>query len=157
MNNLKRFTGMFIILASLSMLSCNRQAVYLPSWLEGTWVTEDTLGLVAESWEVINNEYMSGEGLFVNRERQTVIEVLNIFIQDNALVYTAMLPNQNNGEEIVFVDRKNYPDSLIFENPAHDYPKKIIYHKIDRNRVDVYIQGSKVDKPNTIRLRRADP
>ena len=143
-----------ILLAALTMLSCSRNSVSLPTWLEGTWETGDTIGLVAESWEVINEEFMSGEGLFVNNEKQNIVEILSIFVQNNALVYAAMLPNQNKGEEIIFIDSSNNPDSLVFVNSSHDYPKKIIYHHNAQRQVDVYLYGSSHDKVKHISLKR---
>lgn len=137
----KNITAILLLTAIFMITACDQKQVKLPVWLEGNWATGDTLGLSAEAWEVINDQYMSGEGLFILKDNSTVIELLNIFIKDGALFYTAIVPNQNNGEEIMFIDTHNYADSLVFENPLHDYPKKIIYYKKDINTVAVYIYG----------------
>lgn len=148
--------GMVPLTAIMLMLaSCEPKQAILPSWLEGTWETGDSLGLVTESWEKISNEYMTGEGLFVSKSGKTIIEILNIFIRDGVLFYTAMLPNQNNGEEIMFIDTGNKPDSLVFENPTHDYPKKIVYHKKQSGMIEVFIFGSKDEQVNIITLKKA--
>lgn len=154
MDKLIKKTSAFLLLIAIFMITaCDQTQVKLPVWLEGNWTTGDTLGLSAEAWEVINDQYMSGEGLFITKDNSSVIELLNIFIKDGVLFYTAIVPNQNNGEEIMFIDTQNYADSLVFENPLHDYPKKIIYYKKDFNTVAVYIYGDG-DEYQKITLRK---
>lgn len=150
---IKKISAFLLLTAIFMITACDQTQVKLPVWLEGNWTTGDTLGLSAEAWEVINDQYMSGEGLFITKDNSSVIELLNIFIKDGVLFYTAIVPNQNNGEEIMFIDTQNYADSLVFENPLHDYPKKIIYYKKDFNTVAVYIYGDG-DEYQKITLRK---
>lgn len=156
MIKLKNITTGILLISLFLFQSCDQGDVSLPQWLEGTWVTGDTLGFTTERWEVISGEFMSGEGLFLMSDGTTVIEILSIFIKDGILFYTAMLPNQNDGVEIMFIETMNQPDSLVFENPAHDYPKKIVYRKVNDLTVDVFIHGEKEDKPQHIILTKAD-
>lgn len=138
----------------VALMACSHQQASLPGWLEGSWSTGDTLGLITESWEVVNNTYMTGEGLLINKQKKSVTEMLNIFIKDGMLVYTALLPDQNNGEEIIFINSSFDPDSLVFENPSHDYPKKIIYHHRAIGEIDVYLHGSRNEKVKHIALKK---
>ena len=62
---------------------------------------------------------------------------------------------QNNGEEIMFINTKKNPDSLVFENPSHDYPKKIVYHRLSNVSTKVYIYGNDND-PDEINLRKIE-
>lgn len=149
-----RLLATLLFLAGMIFMSCNRNSASLPYWLEGQWATGDTLGLSAESWEVIDNGFMEGEGLFIVKDGRSIIEVLSIFIQDGKLFYAAMVPNQNNGEEIIFVDTQLNPDSLVFENPLHDYPQKIIYHHKSADLLHVYVLGNKEDDPKRIILNK---
>jgi hypothetical protein len=145
-----------IVLGGLTFFitSCEQKQAQLPDWLEGQWVTGDSIGFTTESWEKINSQFMTGEGLFILPDNQTVVEVLNIFTRDGLLFYTAMLPNQNNGEEIMFIDSQNNPDSLVFENPLHNYPKKIIYYKKSNDIIEVSIFGEEKEGANKIILKR---
>jgi len=155
MNKLIRNISIYLLLAALIVLTaCDQKEAILPVWLEGNWTTGDTLGLSAEAWEKINDEYMTGEGLFIMKDNSSVIELLTIFIKDGALYYAALVPNQNGGEEIIFIDTMNHPDSLVFENALHDYPKKIIYHKEEAGTVAVYIYGANEDDFQKITLQK---
>ena len=154
MNRLSHFL-VLLALASLIFSSCDQQSASLPTWMEGTWETGDTLGFTVEKWEVINKEFMSGEGLFLMKDGTTIVEILSIFIRDGVLFYTAILPNQNNGKEIMFIDTHKNPDSLVFENPSHDYPKKIVYHKQSLTKIDVFIYGED-ENPNKITINKTE-
>jgi hypothetical protein len=143
-------------LAVIILSSCQKQGPQLPLWLEGTWETGDTIGLAAESWEQINSEYMSGEGLFITRDKKSVVEMLNIFIQDGKLVYTALVPGENNGEEIIFIDSNLQADSLVFINTKHDYPKKIVYYRESHQRVQVYLFGINNKPDKTLTLKKVE-
>ncbi|MDT8393103.1 MAG: DUF6265 family protein [Bacteroidales bacterium] len=142
--------GLILLLA----IACTSTGPQLPLWLEGTWATGDSIGLTAESWEKINDHYMSGEGLFATSDGKSVVEILNIFIQEGTLVYTALVPNENNGHEIIFTDTQLNPDSLVFNNPGHDYPKKIIYHRAGEDKVNVYLYGNKKEADKLITLKK---
>lgn len=144
--------GLILSLAS----ACKSPGPQLPLWLEGTWASGDTIGLTAESWEKINDHYMSGEGLFATSDGKSVIEILNIFIQEGTLVYTALVPGENNGHEIIFTDSHLNPDSLVFKNPGHDYPKKIIYHRAGEEKVNVYLYGKNKEADKMITLRKVE-
>lgn len=155
---MNKITTGFSIIAFLSIMfiitSCDQKQAKIPYWLEGQWETGDSVGFTAESWEKINDQFMTGEGLFITPEGKTVIELLSLFIRDNVLFYAAMLPNQNNGEEILFIETQNDIDSLVFENPLHDFPKKIIYYKKDENFIEVSIYGDDEERVNIIELKR---
>ena len=143
------FWGLILILTS-----CDQKQAKLPPWLEGQWETGDSVGFTTESWEKINDQFMTGEGLFITPDGKTVIELLHIFIREDVLFYAAMLPDQNNGEEILFIHTNNNPDSLVFENPKHNYPKKIVYYKKTDDFIEVSIYGNEEDRVKTILLKK---
>ena len=83
----------FIALLGLMFIitSCDQKQAKLPDWLEGQWETGDSVGFTTESWEKINDQFMTGEGLFITPDGKTVIELLHIFIREDVLFYAAML------------------------------------------------------------------
>lgn len=138
----------------VAVVSCHRGGPQLPVWLEGTWTSGDSIGLVTESWEKINSGLMAGEALFATAEGKTIIEVLSIFTDEGKLVYAALVPDQNEGKEIIFIDTNLQPDSLVFSNPGHDYPKKIVYHRLGPDQLGISLYGSKKRADKTIVLNR---
>lgn len=154
--NRKNLISRLLMLSSVMIIftACVRTGPQLPTWLEGTWSTGDSIGLTAESWEKINDQYMSGEGLFTTPDGKFVVEMLNIFIREGNLIYTALVPGENDGQEIIFIDSNLHPDSLVFKNPKHDYPKKIIYYRENPDKVRVYLFGNNANPDKTITLTK---
>ena len=55
-----------------------------------------------------------------------------------------MVPNQNAGKAIDFVLNQIDENTYSFENPNHDFPKKIIYKKVSDSELFVVVQGKDV-------------
>ena len=71
----------------------------------------------------------------------TVSEYLDIYWVKNDIFYSATVIGQNNGEGVGFQLVKS--DSVFsFENPKHDFPKKLAYKKLADNEVFVKVSGA---------------
>lgn len=110
----------------------------LPVFLEGTWKMENRE--IYEQWEILDEGSLKGTSYRLNNGKKSVTEYLEIRRQENAIIYTATVLNQNEGKGIDFILQQ--PDSLLwcFENPEHDFPKVIIYQK--RSDTEIYVQVS---------------
>lgn len=67
-----------------------------------------------------------------------VSEYLEIKKHDNHIVYTASVVNQNQGKAIDFKLTKT-DSTFTFENPNHDFPKKIVYQKLSDTEIFVQV------------------
>jgi hypothetical protein len=89
----------------------------------------------------------------VKGDRMTAFEFLRIVERDGGLVYVAQPGGRPPTE---FVLTAIGADSATFENPAHDFPKRIRYAK----RADGSLEASVSDgkgKGETLVFRRAPP
>jgi uncharacterized protein YciI len=130
----KLYTFLFFVMISVPVFS----QVSMPNFLEGTWKMENRE--VYEVWEAPDNGKMNGYSYRVREGEKVITEYLEIKLQDNDVIYTATVLNQNEGRGIDFV--LNRPDTLTwsFENPDHDFPKVIQYQK--RSDSEIYVQVS---------------
>lgn len=71
-----------------------------------------------------------------------ISEYLDISERDNQTIYTATVINQNNGKGIEFKLTKT-DSTYTFENPVHDFPKKISYQKLSANEIFVQVSDGK--------------
>lgn len=110
-----------------------------PTFLEGTWKLENQE--VYEEWKLVEDESLSGISYRLADGEQTITEFLVIRKKREQVIYTATVPTQNEGKGIEFV--LNQPDSMTysFENPEHDFPKKIIYQKRSDTEIYVSVKG----------------
>jgi hypothetical protein len=123
-------------------------------WLEGTWASGDSIGFSGEAWTKANSKLLLGEGLFNMPDNSIMIEELSIHISGDKMYYSAIVPDQNEGREVSFMATYIGADSLVFENPEHDYPKKIIYSLNHEKQLEVHIIGEDDAEANILTLSK---
>ncbi|MGF1586938.1 MAG: DUF6265 family protein [Bacteroidales bacterium] len=109
----------------------------LPDFLEGTWKIENNE--VYEHWDRLNESSMKGFSYIVKDGKMSISEYLEISQIDGEISYTATVLNQNEGKPINFKLTKT-DSTYTFDNPDHDFPKKIVYQKL--NNAEVFVQVS---------------
>lgn len=98
--------------------------------LMGDWTDEQTEpgAVVHERWRRTDDAFYSGIGFVMAGLDTVFIEHLNISADSTGTVaYRVRVPSQNAGEEVDFVLTGCRGDSMVFENPAHDFPTRIAY------------------------------
>lgn len=113
------FTFLFFWLANTAF----GQSAF-PDFLQGVWKMKDKA--VYEHWNKLNEYTLKGVAYTLKNGSVAITEYLHIAQDKEGVIYTATVVSQNKGEGIEF--RLTRADSLyVFENPVHDFPKKIIY------------------------------
>ena len=142
-----------IALAGYSMSGC----AYAPAadtmprdlaayqWLLGDWRADAGKQFVHETWQVNDERSFAGIGSMENRETgaRRVSERIELVARDGKVFYIPTVPH--NPAPVVFELVSDDPHVLVFTNPEHDFPKKIVYRRIDRDhfRAEVSDGGSK--------------
>ena len=88
---------------------------------------------------------MLGMSRTIARGRAVASEYLRIDTRDgtDSLQYTAMPSGQS---LTVFTASLVEPRHVVFENPAHDFPQRIIY-RLDGDTLSARIEGTQAGKP----------
>lgn len=120
--------------------------------LEGTWKVEGKE--TYESWNWQEDELL-GESYKIKDGQKHITETLVIKEIDDEVVYSATVPNQNEGATIPFKLNAVIDNKLQFENPTHDFPTKIIYEPLSTNRMLVQVLGND-DKGFSYYLEKVD-
>jgi len=109
-------------------------------WLVGTWNrTNAKPGKSShERWEKTNELELRGVGVSMQGKDTTFVEKITILIKDNNIYYVADVPE--NKEPVLFEATSLSPTSVTFENPKHDFPKKISY-ELDGSKLKATISG----------------
>lgn len=110
------------------------------SWLTGTWNrTNVKPGRKAhERWEVTGKYEMKGVGVTMKEQDTAFVEKLKLVIKDNKIWYVADVAH--NKAPVFFELTAISNDGFTVENPAHDFPKKIVY-KVNGNKLMATISG----------------
>lgn len=118
------------------------------NWFIGNWGNTSAEGELTESWKKENDSVFHGESYFVTGGKDTVFAE-HVKLQEAAgkLSYIVTVPNQNNSEPVQF-DATSVTDAqIVFENPKHDYPSKIVYNKVGNDSLVAEIFGVQKGKP----------
>lgn len=97
--------------------------------LIGDWVdsTSSDTFLVHESWKAINDSTLDGRGQVMAGKDTVFIELLKLERRGGGLIYSALPGGQATGTWTSFQGTISSGDTLLFENPAHDFPQRIRY------------------------------
>ncbi|MGV8093159.1 MAG: DUF6265 family protein [Mangrovibacterium sp.] len=111
-----------------------------PDFLQGTWKMENKE--IYEHWDRLNGNTLKGFSYKIKNGQITISEYLDISRTENEIIYTATVLNQNQGKGINF--KLTQADSIYtFENPNHDFPKKIVYQKLSDTEIAVQVSDGK--------------
>jgi uncharacterized protein YciI len=108
-----------------------------PDFLQGTWKMENKE--IYEHWDKLNTNTFKGFSWKLEDGQMKVSEYLDISVFNNEMTYTATVLNQNEGNGVNFKLTKT-DSAFTFENPGHDFPKKIVYQKL--NDTELFVQVS---------------
>lgn len=111
------------------------------AWLAGTWQDAANGGVSEEIWKKADEQSMDGFSYFMVGKDTASSETMNISRKENKLVYAATVKDQNDGKPVEYMMTSTDSNQLIFENPMHDFPKKIIYKKITNDSLVVQLEG----------------
>lgn len=111
-----------------------------PDFLQGTWKIEDKE--VFEHWDKLNSNTMKGFSYTSDKGEMTISEYLDLSRNGNNIIYTATVLNQNQGNGINFILSES-DTTFVFENPDHDFPKKIVYKRLTDKTVFVQVSDGK--------------
>lgn len=130
-----------LILPLLMLMGCSETGPELPYWLEGEWNTGNEAGFAGEFWNIENDTLLRGQGLVLIGNTKHVMEEISIYTSNGALYYGARVADQNEGKAILFKASYINNGHLVFENPGHDFPTRIVYKLASQDTLEVNISG----------------
>ena len=124
--------------------------------LVGQWQMRTTNGFIMESWKQVSGTALEGTSYRVaNNSSDTVyLERIEIKTINGVLHYVPTVLNQNDQQPVPFALTAYSNDRFVFENPQHDYPKRIIYRFVNNDSLVARIEGSEVAKFSEYYYRR---
>ncbi len=144
-----------LLLTVAVLFACNEKKEVKPhevdkaSWFLGEWSDTTSQGLMLENWEKVNDSVFAGEAYFIKKKDTLFRETVELKEVKGVLNYIATTPDQNAGKPVSFALTKSTVDSLLFENPTHDYPKAILYRKINNDSIVATISGIQQGKESS--------
>lgn len=108
----------------------------------GNWENISDEGNLTEKWVVKNDSTYYAETYFIKGKDTLFSEKVDLIQRGDKLFYIPTVTNQNDNNGIEFVLTSADSNEIIFENPTHDYPKKITYKLINNDSINAQISGN---------------
>jgi hypothetical protein len=140
--------GRYLILASFVCTGyAPAQMVHLDSlrWIAGTWTGVMGDAQYTEQWMAPAGSSMMGMSRMVADGKTREYEFLRIHQEEDGAIYYTAIPSgqkETSFKLIALNDR-----AVTFENPAHDFPRRIMYQLRDDGSLIARIEGIQKGKP----------
>jgi hypothetical protein len=119
-------------------------------WMAGCWEARSTRRLVEEQWMVPRGSLMLGMSRTVRGDTLVEYEVLRLEERGDSLFYVANPVRQAQAQ---FLATSSTDSSVVFENPTHDFPKKISYARVGPDSVVARVEGNLSGKNRVLEYR----
>ena len=152
----QRFAGLHALVTTVALLAgaaaqagpCNSLAP--ARWLLGAWVADGGKRIITETWTEASPTTFEGQGVTRDRNDGSVVdgEALRLVAMGDGVFYVAKVAH--NDYPVAFRLTTCEADRLVFENPGHDFPRRLEYRRVDGDRLEVHVsdgaeRGFKLD------------
>ena len=147
--------GAIVVSASGGAQGSPGGAIDRAGWLAGCWEMRARNRVTMEMWMPPSGGTMLGASRTTVAGTTREFEHLRLHAAGDTLVYTALPSGQH---EASFRSTTVSSTTLVFENPAHDFPQKITYRRVGEDSVIARVEGPGPDNTTRgfdIRMRRA--
>lgn len=110
----------------------------LPRWFAGCWSGTRGAERFTERWIVADAATMIGTSHTVKGDALAAFEFLRVVTRDDRLIYIAQPGGRTPTE---FAASAPAAAAIVFENPDHDFPKRIGYQLVDATHLTAWIDG----------------
>lgn len=139
-----------LVCSMLLPLAASAQEIEKLAWMNGIWTQTKEGEVVQESWLGPRGKTMVGGNLTTSARRGTSFEFLRIVEGTDGLVYYG----SPEGKTPTPFKLKQMGDKrVVFENPTHDFPQRIIYWLEPDGAMKARIEGQVKGKDRGIEWR----
>jgi hypothetical protein len=109
------------------------------AWLSGCWASDTAEPGSGEFWLPPAGDVMLGIGRTIRQGRTTEHEFMQIrALEDGRIAFVA---NPSGQARATFPLASVTATEIVFENPQHDFPQRIVYRLVDQAHLDARIEG----------------
>ena len=140
------FSAVAVFLAVLSPAGAQTATIDQLAWMAGCWRQDAAGRVVDEYWMAPAGGLMLGTGRTIAKGKVVDFEFMQIREDAGRLVFTAKPSGQL---EASFPAIRTGAREVVFENPAHDFPQRVIY-RLDGDTLTGRIEGMQNGKARSV-------
>lgn len=141
--------ALFFIVCLLSFSCSNKKPVIADfTWIEGKWTGSSEGMEFFEQWKPLQGNLLEGQGGAISGSDTVFSEKIKIEQRGEEIFYIPNVPENGGPVDFKFTGYKK--DSIVFENPKHDFPQRVVYFRLPNNKLYACIDGLKAGKYSRI-------
>jgi hypothetical protein len=109
------------------------------AWMQGCWQMTSGDRVIEETWTAPRGGVMLGSGRTVRAGKLVEHEFVLLAERDGRLAYEAHPSSQ---PPTTFMSKEIEAASVVFEDPAHDFPQRVGYRRVAGDRMLAWIEGT---------------
>ena len=95
-------------------------------------------GILYEGWQKINDTLLQGGSYKIKGHDTIYLERVSLKHTPKGIFYVPIV-KENNMQTVSFKLTSHNNNSFVFENPEHDFPKRVIYELVSSDSMHAYI------------------
>lgn len=139
---MKRLVSITVI---ISVIACTTKQKDQPlqnfEKLTGLWQTHNSEADIYEEWIKVSDSAMQGKSYVMNESDTIINERIEVKKIGNDFYYIPTVTAQNNDQPVQFKMINNSDTLLVFDNPGHDFPQRIMYRFHGKDSIVARVQG----------------
>ena len=108
------------------------------AWMRGRWCGPFDGGTFCESWREGDHGTLVGEGTVDHGDMRIAFETLRLEVRGGVVFYVATPAGEGT---TAFRLTRETADEVVFENPEHDFPKRITYRRGPHDALVAIVEG----------------
>lgn len=112
-------------------------------WFLGEWKNTTPEMDFTETWVKETDSSYKAQSYIIADKDTVFFEHVLLEVANDSLFYRVYERKEKLSQAVSFYATKIDKNEIVFENPKHDFPNKIIYSKITRDSIVACIYGSK--------------
>ena len=109
--------------------------------LEGVWAREKAGTILYEQWQKLAEDQLQGKTYQLKGTDTVFLEKMSLNRKNRQIVFSALTSDDKEQGVTAFFLTKIEKNQFYFENPTHDFPKRIIYELVSQDSVHAWIDG----------------
>lgn len=123
-----------------AFFSCNKPNQFLQlHTLKGNWQMKTKEGTVGEQWQIESPNKLSSNAYFINGKDTSFYETVVLSETKEGIFYNVSSTTENNKQPVAFKLTSTVNNKFVFENPLHDFPRRIVYEFINQDSIHASI------------------
>lgn len=110
--------------------------------VQGYWLMKAKHSSFSENWHRVNADCLQGVTWQITGKDSVKMDEMQLLRINNDIYYVVLTLKDDKGQPVRFKVRTLKPIGFVAENPAADYPQKVLY-RFRGPQLDVHYEGKK--------------